>query len=84
MHVLAISTVTDNDRYWSALKRAHGRMPQRSAWVLAIASTDGTKAVNVIAHDDLDEVRAWFDEHTTAFATTEFTEADAANAVGLK
>lgn len=83
MHVMAVSTVSDNDRYWGALKKAHGRLPKGAKWSLAVASADGTRAVNVIVHDSVDGVREFFTEHAGPFATTEFFEADAANAVGL-
>lgn len=83
MHVLAISTVTDSDRFWGGLKKAYGRLPNGAKWVLALANTDGTRAVNVIRHDSIDEVRAVLDEYAGLSASTEYFEADAANAVGL-
>jgi len=83
MHVMVVSTISDHGRFWSGLKKAHGRLPGGATWTLAVASTDGTKAVNVIAHDSVDAVRSLFEEHAGAFATTEYFEADAANAVGL-
>lgn len=84
MHVLAISTISDNQRFWSGLKRAHSTLPKGAIWTLAVASTDGGKAVNVIAHDSVDAVREFFEAHAGADATTEYFEADAANAVGLR
>jgi hypothetical protein len=84
MHVMAVSTVSDQTGYWNSLKKAHGRLPKGATWSLAIASTDGTKAVNVIVHDSVDGVRGFFEEHAGAYATTEYFEADAANAVGLR
>lgn len=83
MHVMALSTISDNDRYWGALKKAYGRLPKGATWPLAVASADGTRAVNVIVHDSVDGVREFFTEYAGPFATTEFFEADAANAVGL-
>jgi len=83
MHILAISTIVDGDRFWSALKKAHPRLPKGAKWVLAVASTDGTKAVNVIMHDSTSAVRELFDAFAGSAATTEYFEADAANAVGL-
>lgn len=83
MHVMAVSAISDEGRFWSGLKRAHGRLPKGARWTLAVASTDGTKAVNIIAHDSVDAVRSFFEEHAGPFATTEYFEADAANAVGL-
>ncbi|MFD0000586.1 hypothetical protein [Nocardia sp. NPDC127526] len=82
-HVMAVSTVADNDGYWNALKQAHGRLPKGAKWILAVSSTDGTKAVNVIAHDSVAGVSAFLEEHAGRFASTEYFEADAANAVGL-
>jgi len=84
MHVMAVSTVSDETRFWSALKKAHGRLPRGARWTLAVASTDGTRAVSVIAHDSVDSVRSFFEEHAGPFAATEYFEADAANAVGLQ
>ncbi len=83
MHVMAISAISDNGGFWDALKKAHGRLPRGARWTLAVASTDGTAAVNIIAHDSVDAVRIFFEESAGSFATTEFFEADAANAVGL-
>ncbi|MEU0536820.1 hypothetical protein [Amycolatopsis tolypomycina] len=34
-------------------EKAHGRLPAGAVWKLAIASRDGTRAVNVIAHDSV-------------------------------
>jgi hypothetical protein len=84
MHVMAVSTISDEGRFWSGLKKAHGRLPKGARWTLAVASTDGTKAVNVIAYDSVDAVRSFFEEHAGSFAVTEYFEADAANAVGLQ
>jgi hypothetical protein len=83
MHVMAVSTVSEQAGFWNALKKAHGRLPRGARWTLAVASTDGTRAVNIIAHDSVDAVRSFFEELATPYATTEFFEADAANAVGL-
>ncbi|WP_242454670.1 serine hydrolase domain-containing protein [Bailinhaonella thermotolerans] len=83
MHVMAVSTVSDTTGFWGALKSAYGQLPPGAAWTLAVAGTDGTRAVNVIVHDSVDTVRAFFERHAGPFATTEYFEADAANAVGL-
>ncbi|MEU4830830.1 serine hydrolase [Streptosporangium sp. NPDC023615] len=83
MHVMAVSVISDNDGFWDSVKRAHGRLPAGARWTLAVASADGTRAVNVIVHDSLDGVRGFFEDHAGAFAATEYFEVDAANAVGL-
>jgi hypothetical protein len=83
MHVMALSTISDKDRFWGSLKRAHGQLPRPAKWILAMASTDGTKAVNVIVHDSLDGLKSFFEAYAGAFAATEYFETDAANAVGL-
>jgi hypothetical protein len=84
MHVIAISTIADESGYWSALKKAYARLPKGASWALAVAGTDGTRAVNIIVHESVDAVRGFFEEHAGRFATTEYFEADAANAVGLR
>ena len=83
MHVLAISTVSDQGRFWNGLKRAHGGLPRGASWKLAVASADGAKAVNVISHDSVEGVRTFFETYAGPYAATEYFEADAANAVGL-
>jgi len=83
MHVMAVSTVSDGGRFWSGLKKAHTKLPKGAKWKVAVASKDGAKAVNIITHDSVDEVRDFFEAHAGAHATTEYFEADAANAVGL-
>ena len=83
LHVLVVSTVSDEVGFWNGLKRAHGKLPRGARWKLAVASADGVKAVNVIAHESIDAVREFFEAHAGPYATTEYFEADAANAVGL-
>lgn len=83
MHIMAVSAISDNDRYWSALKKAHGRLPRGAKWTVAVSSADGTRAVNVIVHESVADVRSFFEEYAGAYADTEYFEADAANAVGL-
>ncbi|MFI6910008.1 hypothetical protein ACIBKY_52730 [Nonomuraea sp. NPDC050394] len=77
---MAISTISDARGFWDTLKQAHGRLPSGARWLVAVASTDGTKAVNVIVHDSIDSVKAILDG---PHARTEYFEADSANAVGL-
>jgi hypothetical protein len=82
-HIIAISRITDEQRFDDALKRAYARLPKGARWTLAVGSTDGTKAVNVIVHDSVDGVASFLEQHTGPYATTDYHEADAANAVGL-
>lgn len=83
MHVMAVSTISDNDRFWGSLKKAYSQLPKGAKWTLAVGSTDGTKAVNVFVHDSIDIIKSFFEAHAGSFGTTEYFEADAANAVGL-
>lgn len=83
MHVMAVSTVSDESQFWIGLKKAHAKLPGGAEWKLAIASADGAKAVNIITHDSVESVREFFETYAGASATTEYFEADAKNAVGL-
>jgi hypothetical protein len=83
MHILAVSTISDTDQFWGSLKKAYGQLPAGARWVLAVGSTDGTRAVNIIVYDSLDSIKNLFQKHAGPFGTTEYFEADAANAVGL-
>lgn len=83
VHVMAVSTISDHDGFWDSIKQAYGRLPEGARWTVAVASADGTRAVNVIVHDSVDGVRSFFEEHAGRHATTDYFEADAANAVGL-
>lgn len=83
MHVMAVSAIHDDDRFWGSLKKAYNQLPRGARWTLAFRSTDGTRGVNVIVHDSIDGVRRFFEEHAGPFGTTEYLEVDAANAVGL-
>ncbi|QYC42000.1 D-alanyl-D-alanine carboxypeptidase precursor [Nonomuraea coxensis DSM 45129] len=83
VHVMVVSRISDLDGFWGSLKQAYGRLPRGARWTMAVASADGTQAVNVIVHDSLDGVRSFFEEHAGPFATTDYFEADAVNAVGL-
>jgi len=84
MHIMIVSTISNNDKFWDSLKKSHGHVPKGAKWILAVASIDGTKAVNIIVHDSMDSVKCFFEEYAGPFATTEYFEADAANAVGLR
>lgn len=83
MDVMVVSTISDDGKFWNGLKKAHAELPKGARWKVAVASKDGAKAVNIIAHDSLDGVRDFFEAHAGAYATTEYFEADTANAVGL-
>ncbi|MGO9177671.1 MAG: hypothetical protein ACLQBX_15110 [Candidatus Limnocylindrales bacterium] len=83
MCVLAISTVADSHNFWGSLKNAYAQLPSGARWILAVSSTDGTRAVNVLVHDSVDGARDLFVATAGPFGTTEFFEADGANAVGL-
>ena len=83
MYVMAVSTISDNDKFWGSMKKAHAQLPKGAKWIMAVASSDGTKAVNIIVHDSIDTVKRFFEEYSGLFSTTEYFEADAANAVGL-
>lgn len=83
MHIMAVSTISDNEQFWGALKKAYGQLPRGARWTLAVGSTDGTRAVNVIVHDSIDSVKRFFEKYADPFGTTEYFEADAVNAVGL-
>ncbi|WP_237774658.1 hypothetical protein [Actinosynnema sp. ALI-1.44] len=80
---MAVSVVSDNTKFWDGLKKVHAKLPKGTEWKLAVASKDGTRAVNVLTHDSIAGVRDFFETHTGAHASTEYFEADAANAVGL-
>jgi hypothetical protein len=83
MHVMAVSAISDNEKFWASLKNAYARLPRGARWTLAVGSTDGTRGVNVIVHDSVDSVRSFFEEYAGPFGTTDYFEADATNAVGL-
>jgi hypothetical protein len=72
MYVMAVSTISDNDKFWGSLKKAYGQLPRGARWTLAVGSTDGTRAVNVIVHDSIDSVKSFFEKHTSPFGTTEY------------
>jgi len=82
-HVMAVSTIADEGEFWIRLKQAYTKLPTGAQWKLAVAAKDGTTAVNIIVGDSVEAIRGFFESHTGAFATTEYFEADAANAIGL-
>ncbi len=83
MHVLAISTISDNDLFWGSLKKAYYHLPEGASWSLAVGSVDGTRAINIIVHDSIASVKNFFEEYIGSSGTTEYFAADAVNAVGL-
>jgi hypothetical protein len=72
-----------HDTYGDVVAMAYGQMPKGAKWILAVASTDGTKAVNVIVHDSIGSVKSFFEEHADPFGATEYFEADRVSGVGL-
>ncbi len=60
MYVMAISAVGDRDQFWGSLKTAYGQLPAETKWVLAVASSDGTRAVNILVHDSVASVANLF------------------------
>jgi hypothetical protein len=83
MHVIAIHTIADADQFLSACKRGYAQLPTSTRWALAVASTDGTRGINLIVGASLERVRDFFEPLVGQYSTTEYFEADAANAVGL-
>lgn len=83
VYVMVVSTVSDDGKFWSGLKKAHAKLPKGATWKLAVASKDGAKAVNIISHESIDAVRDFFETYAGPYAATEYCEADAVNAVGL-
>jgi hypothetical protein len=83
MHVIAIHTISDADQFWSACKRGHAQLPAGARWVLAVASTDGTRGINLIVGASLERVKEFFEPLVGQYSATEYFEADAENAVGL-
>ncbi|WP_214404965.1 hypothetical protein [Pseudonocardia lacus] len=83
MHVMTVSRVHDPSGFDGALKGAYGALPAGSRWILAVAGGDGTTVVNVVEHGSVEAFRAFLEPRTAPYATTDYVEADAANAVGL-
>jgi hypothetical protein len=80
---MAIHTISDADRFWSACKRGHAQLPAGMRWTLAVASTDGTRGINLLVGAPLERVKAFFEPLVGQYSTTEYFQADAENAVGL-
>jgi len=83
MHIIAIRAISDADEFSSACKQGHAQLPKGARGVLAVASTDGTRGINLLVGASLAAVKEFFDPLIGPFSTTEYFEADAANAVGL-
>jgi hypothetical protein len=80
---MAIHTISDADRFWSACKRGHAHLPAGTRWTLAVASADGTRGINLLVGASLEHVKEFFEPLVGQYSTTEYFEADAENAVGL-
>src|SRR5262245_45562494 len=83
MHIIAVHTIVDADKFWSACKRGHAQLPTGTRWALAVASSDGTRGINLLVGASLERVREFFEPLVGPYSTTEYFEADAENAVGL-
>ena len=83
MHVIAVHAISDADQFWSACKRGYAQLPAGTRWTLAVASVDGTRAINLLVGAPVERVKEFFEPLVSQFCTTEYFEADATNAVGL-
>jgi hypothetical protein len=83
MHIIAIHTIADADQFWSACKRGYAQLPAGTRWTLAVASTDGTRGINLLVGAPLERVKEFFEPLVGRYSTAEYFEVDTANAVGL-
>jgi hypothetical protein len=83
MHVIAIHTISDPQKFWSTAEQAEGEMPQGTSLHSAIPNRDGSRAVCVWESDSVDTVRDFVDRLVGDVSENEFFEADAQNARGL-
>src|SRR5271169_6322708 len=67
MYVMIVSTISDKDKFWGSLKKAYSHLPSGASWAMAVGSTDGTRAVNIIVHDSIDSVKSFFEEYAGPF-----------------
>jgi len=81
MYTVAIHTISNPTKFWSAAKSLE--VPPALKLHSVLPSTDGAKAVCLWEGDSLPSIRQFVDRVTTGLASNEYVPIEAANAVGL-
>jgi hypothetical protein len=79
MHVIAIHSISDPERFWSGSPD----LPDGTTLASAIPNTDGTKGVCIWESDSVDTVRQLVDGATGEISRNEYFEVNDQNAQGL-
>jgi len=82
MHVTAIHSISDPERFWSAIQQA-GDPPEGMTLHSTLPSPDGSKAVCLWEADSVERVRGLVEETTGNASSNEFFEVDEQRALGL-
>jgi hypothetical protein len=81
MHVVAIHSISDPDKFWSAADESE--LPEGVALHSAFPNDDGSRAVCLWEADSLDAVREIVESTVGDVSNNEFFEVNASNAQGL-
>jgi hypothetical protein len=81
MHVIAIHTISDPEKWWAGAQSLE--LPAGLTLHSTIGNRDGTKAVCVWEADSLDSVRGFVDPASEGMSTNEYFEANEQYSTGL-
>ena len=81
MHVVAIHSIRDAEKFWGAAEQAE--LPDGVALHATYPNEDGSKAVCLWEADSVDTVRELVDDAVGEVSTNEFFEVNEQNADGL-
>jgi hypothetical protein len=81
MHVVAIHSISDPDKFWETADES--KPPEGVALHSAFPNEDGSRAVCLWEADSLDTVRQLVEDTVGDVSSNEFFEVNAGNAQGL-
>jgi hypothetical protein len=81
MHVVAIHSISDPDKFWGTADES--KLPEGVALHSAFPNEDGSRAVCLWEADSLDTVKQLVEDTVGDVSSNEFFEVNASNAQGL-
>jgi hypothetical protein len=81
MHVIAIHSISDPDRFWKAADESE--MPEEMTLHSALPNDDGSRAVCVWEADSVESVKQLIEDTVGDVSSNEFFQVNADNAQGL-
>lgn len=83
MHVVAVHTISDAEKFFTAAGEGIPRLPSEVELQCVFPSRDGSKTICLWNADSVETVRTIVEDMVGAFSSNEYFPVDDANATGL-